>query len=52
MPSPLRAEHVAVALLSWWLATPEATDRCYGVRISPETCRGIATAPAEPETVA
>lgn len=52
MPSPLQADHVAVALLSWWLSTPEATDRCYGVRISPETCRGIDIAPQEPEAVA
>ena len=51
MPSPLQADHVAVALLSWWLATPEATDRCYGVRISPETCRGIEIAPREPEAL-
>ena len=51
MPSPLRADHVAVALLAWWLSTPEATDRCYGVRISPETCRGIETAPREPEAL-
>jgi hypothetical protein len=48
MPSPLRARHVAVALLAHWLSTPEATDRCYGVHIAPETCRGIATAPAKP----
>lgn len=52
MPAPLRADHVAVALLAWWLSTPEATDRCYGVRISPETCRGIETAPREPEAIA
>ncbi|HKJ03278.1 MAG TPA: twin-arginine translocation signal domain-containing protein [Longimicrobiales bacterium] len=51
MPSPLRAGHVAVALLSWWLSTPDATDRCYGVRIAPQTCRGIESAPREPEAV-
>jgi hypothetical protein len=51
VPSPLRADHVAVALLSWWLSTPEATDRCYGVRISPQTCRGIDNAPSEPEAL-
>ena len=51
MPSPLGADHVAVALLSWWLSTPDATDRCYGVRISPETCRGIDIAPREPEAL-
>lgn len=52
IPSPLRARHVAVALLAWWLESPDATDRCYGVRIGPQTCRGIASAPAEPETLA
>jgi hypothetical protein len=51
LPSPLRARHVAVALMAWWLATPDATDRCYGVRVSPRTCRGIATAPPEPEAL-
>lgn len=51
MPSPVQARHVAVALLSWWLATPEATDRCYGVRIGPQTCRGIDASPLEPEAL-
>lgn len=51
MPAPLRARHVAVAFLSWWLATPDATDRCYGARISPQTCRGIENAPLEPEAL-
>ncbi|MEZ4423167.1 MAG: twin-arginine translocation signal domain-containing protein [Gemmatimonadota bacterium] len=49
--APLQAEHVALALLGWWLSTPDATDRCYGVRIAPQTCRGIDTAPAEPEAI-
>jgi len=52
VPDPLQARHVAVALLAWWLATPDATDRCYGVLISPQTCRGIANAPQEPEALA
>jgi len=52
VPAAYRAQHVGVALLAWWLATPEATDRCYGVRISPQTCRGIDTAPREPEALA
>jgi hypothetical protein len=49
IPDPLRARHVAVALMAHWFATPEATDRCYGVRIAPRTCRGIADASTEPE---
>ncbi len=52
MPSPLHARHVAVALLSYWLSTPEATNRCYGVSVSPRTCRSIESAPEEPEGVA
>jgi len=51
MPSPVQARHVAVALLAWWLATPDATDRCYGARIGPQTCRGIEGSPAEPEAL-
>jgi hypothetical protein len=48
MPNPLRARHVAVALLSHWLSTPDATDRCYGVRISPRTGRGLEGSASEP----
>lgn len=51
LPSPLGARHVTIALMAHWFASPEATDRCYGVRISPRTCRGIAGAPVEPEAV-
>lgn len=51
VPAAFRAGHVGIALLSWWLSTPEATDRCYGVRISPQTCRGIENAPQEPEAL-
>jgi len=51
LPSPLRARHVAVALLAHWAGTPEATDRCYGVRISPQTCRGLASSGDEPESI-
>lgn len=51
LPSPLRARHVAVALLAHWAGTPEATDLCYGVRISPQTCRGLARSSDEPEPI-
>jgi hypothetical protein len=34
MPSPLSAGHVAIALLSWYFASPEATDLCYRARIN------------------
>jgi hypothetical protein len=49
MPQPLAATHVAVALMSHWYGSPQATDRCYGVRISPQTCRGIDGSALEPE---
>lgn len=51
VPSPLSAPHVALALLAYWADTPGATDRCYRARISPQTCRGIADAPLEPEAL-
>jgi len=49
MPPPLRARHVAVAMLSHWLSTPAATDHCYGVRVTPLTCRGLENVSREPE---
>ena len=52
MPPPLRARHVAVALLSHWLSTPAATDRCYGVHVTPLTCRGLDGVSSEPEELA
>ena len=51
LPSPLQARHVAVALMAHWFASPEAVDRCYGRRIAERACRGIDTAPSEPEAV-
>lgn len=50
--SPLRAGHVAVALLAHWLSSPGATDLCYGARISPRTCRGIPGSASQPEALA
>lgn len=52
MPPPLQARHVAVALLSHWLSTPAATDRCYGVRVTPLTCRGLDGVSDEPQELA
>ncbi len=48
VPSPLRARHVAVGLLARWLETPEATDRCYGVRIRARSCRGLSETTERP----
>ncbi len=51
VPPPLRAQHVAVAMLSHWLSTPAATDHCYGVLVTPLTCRGLDNVSREPEDV-
>ena len=51
LPSPLRARHVAVALMAHWFGSSEAVDRCYGRRIAERTCRGIDSAASEPEAV-
>lgn len=52
LPNPLRAEHVALALLAHWFASADALDRCYRRRIALRACRGIETAPQEPEAIA
>jgi hypothetical protein len=43
-PEPARAEHVAVALMAHYFASPEAVNRCYGVAIDPMSCRTTTTA--------
>lgn len=48
MPSPLSAGHVAIALLSWYFASPEATDLCYRARINANSCRPLSGAQREP----
>ena len=42
MPAPLRAPHVAVALMSHFYGSSEATDLCYGVQLGPNECRPLA----------
>jgi hypothetical protein len=48
MPDPLGANHVAMALVSWYFATPEAVDLCYNARIGRNQCRPLVNAPREP----
>jgi|SRR5688572_22931514 len=48
LPEPLDADHVALALLAWYLASPEANDLCYGKRIGRNQCRPLVNAPREP----
>lgn len=51
LPNPLRADHVAVALMAHWFGSPRATDLCYRRRIGVQLCRGIDNAPEEPEAI-
>ena len=47
-PSPIVADHVALALLGWFYNQPEATDLAYRARIAKETCRPLGEAPSQP----
>ena len=54
LPGRPDAPHLAIALLSAYYGSPTATDRCYGVAIRRESCRGLFTdvdglAPFRPE---
>lgn len=51
LPGLLEAGHVALALLTHWFGSADALDRCYGRHIGLRACRGIATAPREPEAL-
>ncbi len=51
LPSPLSANHVALALLAWFYNLPEATDLCYRAAIGKETCRALSETAARPRTV-
>lgn len=48
MPDPLRAQHVAVALMSYYFGSPEANDLCYRAEIGAYRCRGLQSAVTEP----
>lgn len=49
LPEPARAAHVALGLLAYFYATPEANDLCYEARIERHSCRGLDSAPDAPE---
>lgn len=49
MPAAMGANHVALALVAWYFATPEATDLCYGARIAKNQCRPLVNSPKEPQ---
>lgn len=46
---PGRARHVAVALMAHYFSSPDAVDRCYGVRIQKLECRGLDDVGARPD---
>ena len=48
LPPAARASHIAIALMAWYFATPEANDLCYGVSIGRYGCRGLPTAVDQP----
>lgn len=44
LPPAIRAQHVAVAVMAFFYASPQAADLCYGFDIGDRTCRAIAAA--------
>jgi hypothetical protein len=48
MPEALDASHVALALVAWFFATPEASNLCYQSRIDRNQCRPLVNAPRQP----
>jgi hypothetical protein len=48
VPAPLAAPHIAIALLSRFLESPEAHNLAYQRTIDPKTCRPLAASPKEP----
>ncbi len=47
-PAPADADHIAVALMAHYFASPEANDRAHGVVIDKMSCRSIFTAGDSP----
>lgn len=43
------ATHIAIGLVAWFYATPEANDFAHAARIGRETCRGLASGATAPE---
>ena len=48
MPAVGDANHVAIALLSFFYDSPEATNLCYQAQIDPQTCRPLSRSTQEP----
>jgi hypothetical protein len=52
LTEPAEAAHVALGLLSWWAASSEANDLCYGAAIGRETCRPLEQTVNQPAALA
>ena len=48
LPDPVEANHVAMALMAWYFASPDAVDLCYNARIGRNQCRPLVNSPREP----
>lgn len=48
LPDPLQANHVAMGLLAWFFATPEANDLCYRAEIGRNQCRPLVHSSRQP----
>ena len=48
LPDPLHANHVAMGLLAWYFASPDAADLCYNAKIGKNQCRPLVHAPRQP----
>jgi hypothetical protein len=48
LPDPLQANHIAMAVLAWYFATPDAVDLCYNAKIGRNQCRPLVHASREP----
>ncbi len=48
LPDPLQANHVAMAVLAWYFATPDAVDLCYNAKIGRNQCRPLVHSARQP----
>jgi hypothetical protein len=48
IPDVDQADHLAVGVISFFYASPEAVDLCYQARIGPNSCRPLAASAARP----
>jgi gluconate 2-dehydrogenase subunit 3-like protein len=48
LPDPVEANHVAMALMAWYFASPDAADLCYNARIGRNQCRPLVNSPRQP----